>query len=343
MDDRKMKLETTSIFSCSLFFLRRVFLFLLLPCTPVLAVEVELQLVVHDAPDVSVDKRAHTRWIHDAVATSSGTQVQIVGLDQNVWSRNIILDDDAKKPDQSKLIFERFYKGKYIGRHPVARKELAAGEHTIWPGEHRFTIDEQGKIKTNDPELIIAGNVIKIKAYPVTVRAYFPSADWGGKLSGLPNITVREANHALALDATADGDGKVVGKHRELLVEIKPPGDHGEVPFPFAPLTLWLPAHSAGKGYLLHPIGLTFHVNADGVVPSAGGGKRLGAIRTDGHVIEIPKYRFPAVGAAGAQAVIAYQSLKWHEKNAGAIQYFSLLGPAMRCKQHSIVSAAVYF
>ena len=114
MDHRKMKLETTSIFSCSLFFLRRVFLFLLLPCTPVLAVEVELQLVVHDAPDVSVDKRAHTRWIHDAVATSSGTQVQIVGLDQNVWPRNIILDDDAKKPDQSKLIFERFYKGKYI-------------------------------------------------------------------------------------------------------------------------------------------------------------------------------------------------------------------------------------
>ena len=275
-----------------------------------LPAEVEIRRVVHDEPETTVDKRDYLRFIHESVNTGERTEIRVVGLAQTTWVRNARLDD--------KVIFERFYQGRYVNRLPFAKGDLASGEHVFWPGDHKFTVAEDGTVTSEDPEFIIEGNVVRLKTYEVTLKAYHLSSDGRGvdRLAGLPNLTVREAAHA--------SDPKAgTAAHRELIVP-KRPGDHNTIPYPFSPLKLWLPAHTEDQGYLVHPIGLTFHVTADGVQPGAGGGLSIDALQIREHEIGIPLYRFTATGAAGTGLLVGKSMHRWNKVTAGSTQSMAL-------------------
>src|ERR1035441_3678781 len=61
----------------------------------------------------------------------------------------------------------------------------------------------------------------------------------------------------------------------------------------FATLTLWLPANTEGKGYLVHPVGLTFQLSAAGISAGAGGGQTIKGLHVEQNTIEIPLFSFP--------------------------------------------------
>ncbi|MBI2194622.1 MAG: PQQ-binding-like beta-propeller repeat protein [Planctomycetes bacterium] len=278
------------------------YLFSLLLILPLQAGQVELRLVVHDRPDTTVDKLERQRVMVNPVSTNQGVVMARAGIDYVGWGRNILLDGQT--------VFERYYEGKYIDRLPVARVDLRPGPHTVWPGDHVFTVAEDGRIEAKSPDLLAEGAVVLVKCYPVTLQAYRANPEEGDlpmsmRLLPLPNLTVRESANA------EEGAPKIAGdpdKARDLL----PLFDR------FAPLTIWLPANKSGKGYLIHPLGLTFHLGAEGIVPAAGGGQGVEGLRIQAHRIEVPVFSFPVVGDANARAVVTgVESFAWDENSGG--------------------------
>ena len=266
------------------------------------SVEVEFRLVVHDQTGVTVDTLEKQRPIMNLVATDHGVEMQQVGLDLVCWARNVLVDGQPA--------FERYHGDKYIGRLPVARVKLNPGDHMLWPGDHAFTIAKDGTLSTQDPELLVDGTVVRLKCYPMTVRAYRANPDEAGlpmsmRVTPLPDLTVREAaDH----EKNAFDEKGRPGKPRDLL----PVFDK------FAPLTLWLPANKAGKGYLVHPIGLTCHLGAEGIVPGAGGGKTVEGLRVEKSTIEVPLYGYPVEGPVGGRLVIpGVEQFAWGAHDAG--------------------------
>lgn len=279
--------------------------------------EVELRLVAHDRPDVTVDKLERQRPITNLVPTERGMETVKEGLELICWARNVLLDGEA--------VFERYHEGKYIGRVPAARRPLKPGPHTIWPGDHVFTVEKDGRVTTADPELLVDGPVVRVKCYPVTVRAFRANPDEGDlpmslRFTPLPDITVRvAADHEANAERPATrgelGGEKpavrstqpTIGKARELL----PIFDK------FAPLTIWLPANTVGKGYLIHPLGLTFQIGAGGIAAGAGGGQSVEGLRIQGGTIEVPLYGFPVEGPVGGRLVVpGVEQFTWgaHDK-----------------------------
>lgn len=256
--------------------------------------EVELRLVPHDAPDTTVEELEKQDPIVNPVTTAEGVKMQKVGVDVVCWARNVLLDGQP--------LFERYHKGKYIGRRAIARRELKAGKHTIWPGDHVFTVGEDGTLATESDELLVEDGVVRIRCYPVTIRAYRANPPEGDlpmsmRVAPLPEMTVREAADA----AAAEEKGRKA-KPRELLPVFED----------FAPLTIWLPAHTGGTGYLVHPVGLTFHLDGGGVAPGAGGGKSVEGLRAGEQRLEIPLYGYPVRGEQGCTVVIpGVDRLNW--------------------------------
>ena len=204
--------------------------------------EVEFRLVAHDGTDTTVDTFQSEEEITRIQSTSEGMTVVKVGLAVNCWVRNVLLD--------GKPLFERYHEGKYIDRLPKAKRSLAPGEHVIWPGNHAFTVAEDGTIASDDPELVIDDATVRLKAYPVTVSAFEANPvgyGLGGEAAPLPNMTLRDAGQMRQFLAPAEAgeDGKPAPKPKRP-VELLPVFDD------FAPLTIWLPAHADGAGYHLH-------------------------------------------------------------------------------------------
>lgn len=280
---------------------------------PQVPVEVELRLVPHDRPDMTVDKLERERPITNIVPTERGMETVKVGLDLVCWARNVLLDGEP--------VFERYHERKYIGRVPVAKAALKPGNHTIWPGNHVFTVDNEGKVATADPELAVEGQVVRIRCYPVTVRAFRANPDEGGlprtlRVTPLPDLTLREAGDHEKSESESESErggekkkrGGGTGKARELL----PVFDR------FAPLTIWLPGNRAGKGYLVHPLGLTFHLGAEGIDPGAGGGQSVEGLRVEKSVIEVPLFGFPVEGPVGGKLVVpGVEQFVWGSHDAG--------------------------
>ena len=264
-------------------------------CAPI---EVELRLVPHDRPEETVAKLEKQEPIVNPVATPQGVKMQKIGVNVECWARNVRLDGEP--------VFERYHKGKYIGRRPVARVQLKPGKHTIWPGNHVFTVKEDSTLSTESQELAIADGVVRIKTYPVTVRAYRANPPEGDlpmsmRVAPLPDMTVREA-----ADAAAAREKGKRGKPRELLPVFED----------FAPLTVWLPAHTTGQGYVIHPVGLTFHLNAKGVMPGAGEGQTVEGLRAAPSRLEIPLYGYPVRGEEKCTVVIpGVERLEWSRKS----------------------------
>jgi len=276
-------------------------------CTSARAVPVELRLVVHDKPEITLDKVEMVRPIVNPVSTSSGVEMRKIGLELVCWARNVRLDGQP--------VFERYYEGKYIDRLPVARPDLQPGDHTIWPGNHVFSISKDGTVSSKAPDLIVEGKVIKIKCYPVTVRAVRATPDEEAAegslgICPLPNLTIWESGNAEEAAAKPEARLKII--------ELLPAYDK------FAPLTIWLPGNKIGKGYLIHPVGLTFHLGPEGVLAGAGGGQRLDAVRVEKNLVEIALHGFPVSGTAGSKVIIpGVEEFTWSERDAGMRQFTS--------------------
>ena len=265
---------------------------------------VELQLVPFDDLGKTVDKLVKERPIVNPISTPNGVEMKQIGIDYTGWARNVLLD--------GKPVFERYYEGKYIDRLPVAKADLKPGDHTIWPGNHVFTVGKDGAISTKSPELEIAGDVVKIKCYPVTLAAYVgnPAEEVPVTMrtAPLPNLTIRDA---------ADADAE---KPRELLAAEAKSGEKLQ----FCPLTLWLPANTAGDGYLVHPLGLRFHLDAGGVKPA----EEIPGLEVKGNVVDVPVFQYPVVGnpkTVNAAVVVAgVGRLEWRYDADGEIQQLTL-------------------
>ena len=267
-----------------------------------LAAPVELRLIPFDQPEVTVDALEKQRPITNPISTPRGVEMKKIGVDYTGWGRNILLD--------GKPVFERYYEGKYIDRIPIARPDLAPGKHTIWPGNHVFTVAADGSVSTESPELIAGAGVVKIKCYPVTLSAFLANPDEAEmpmtmRLTPLPNLTLRDSANAEKGAATKPGA-------KDEALELLPIFDK------FVPLTLWLPANTDGKGYLVHPVGLTFHLTAAGVSAGAGGGQSIDGLKVQGSRIEIPVHTFPIVGDGGTKTVITgVEQLQWGDSEDG--------------------------
>ncbi len=247
------------------------------------AVEVELRLVPFDKLDSTVDKLERSRPLTNPVSTPHGLIMERVGVDTVTWARNVLLD--------GKPIFERYVDGKYIDRLPIARADLKPGDHVIWPGNHTFTLNADGSITSKSPDLMVDGKVVKVRCYPVTVRAFLANPQEGDlplsmRVSALPNVTIRES---------ADSDIKPSEKKP---FELLPVFDK------FSPLTLWMPADAIGKGYTIFPVGLTFHLTGDGVQPAAGGGQSVPDLRLEKNLIDIPLYAYRIHGTEAGNRLI---------------------------------------
>ena len=270
------------------------------------AATVELRLVPHDQPDLTVDKLEKQRPITNPISTARGVEMKKIGVDYTGWARNVLLDGQP--------VFERYYQGKYIDRLPVARPDLKPGDHTLWPGNHVFTVAADGSVTSKSPELVVAGGVVKLKCYPVTLRAYLANPDEADlpmtmRITPLPNLTLRDSGNAEKTAPKRPND-------KDTALELLPVFDK------FAPLTLWLPANADGKGYLVHPVGLTFHLGATGVTAGAGGGQTIDGLRVQANLIEVPLLGFPITGDAGSKAVIT--GVEQHVWQGGGVQQLVL-------------------
>jgi hypothetical protein len=84
----------------------------------------------------------------------------------------------------------------------------------------------------------------------------------------VPSLTIRDATELAEsgkLTNAAPAAGAVSGladKGRELLPLFAS----------FCPLTIYLPANRGGRGYAIHPLGITFQVGTNGIAVGAGGG-----------------------------------------------------------------------
>jgi hypothetical protein len=261
--------------------------------------EIELRMVPFDQPTITVDKLERNKPVINPVSTPAGIEMRQVGVDVVCWSRNVLLDD--------KPLFERYHDGKYIDRLPVARAALKPGDHTLWPGKHIFNVTTNGAVTTKDAELLVEGSVVRLKAYPVTVRAYRANPDetdlpMSMRTAPLPNLTLRDATDA------AKAAGRTPDKSFELLPLFEK----------FAPLTIWLPANADAQGYLLHPLGQTFHLGAAGIQPGAGGGAVVAGLNVKNGAIDVPVYGFPVEGDVGSKAIVtAVEQYAWHPHEAG--------------------------
>ncbi len=294
----------------------RVVLSILLTAATARAVEVEFRLVPADDPEATVDSRGWDRPQYAPVSTARGVDLRVVGRDLGCWVRNLLLDDEP--------LFERYQDTRYIDRAPRVRRDLRPGVHTLWPGGQRVTVAADGALATTDAGLQIEGRVVRILAYPVTVRALLANPPEGPlpasmRVAPIPNLAVRDAADQAAFDASVaawEAGDRSKGAPRSTVRELLPVFEE------FAPLTLWLPLHTQGQGYLLHPLGFTFHVGPEGVTATQLAGEPpIAGIVTRGHAIEIPLYRFPVRGPRGSRLVVTGVEAYRFERAFQSVQY----------------------
>ena len=258
------------------------------------AAEYELRLVPYDDPSGDLQERVRSAVTWSQFYYSLSEREREESRAPYVcWARNVLLDGQPA--------FEIYERGRYIDRLPITRPRLRPGKHTLWPGDHVFTVEGDGSVKTEDPDLLISTeklgedrvrHVVRMKCYPITIRA--ENADPRARKPAnlleeipLPKCTLREAadnEKALATEAT---EKVTAGQEvRELLPDIRG----------YLWLTAWLPSNKAGKGYVIHPLKETFHLGAEGLFPGAGEGYHIPSWRVEGYEVTIPVTRFPVRG-----------------------------------------------
>lgn len=203
----------------------------------------------------------------------------VAGYSATLWVHGATVD--------GKFGFERYYEGKFIkreGQLTIDAKELGVGEHVIEPGDHRFTLDAQGKLTSSDPDITIEGDTVNLKLYRVNILPV------DGRKSGPPET--RLLPQRLGVFLTASDTVVAPGQLPALMAGGERTGCPNVVsdPASFCPLRIYLPANTVGPGYLLYPSYQAFHVKPGGSVEFAG--TRVPGIETQGLSIVIPYREF---------------------------------------------------
>ena len=220
---------------------------------------VRIMLVKADAPEQSL--RGITRELPEVKRQRIGAATH--------WPAHIHLNGEP--------VFERYESGQLTVRLPIRTIELAAGEYLTDPGNHRFTIGDDGKIATDDPEMLVKGADIRLKCYPVTIQVVDgeePGAFSVRRLPGAFTVTKKR---------TVKVPKPKKGEPTEKIIDVQLVPEAGS----FQPLTFYLPTNTIGEGYRVKPYGVTFHVAGGKVKLVAREGQPLTAEST-GLEIGIP-------------------------------------------------------
>jgi outer membrane protein assembly factor BamB len=272
----------------------------------------EFRFVPADDPDGDIAQRVQTdslEYLLYPYQLTEGQRESYFGP-RDAWVLNMMLD--------GKPLFEVYTaKGNVLARLPIARRDtLKTGKHVIWPGDHQFTIAEDGSVSSDDPEFLISKeqvkneetgepfdrHVIKLRAYQLKISA--KNADEAAPKPReyieeipLPNMTLRDATQQEQVEF---GNGKV----REL------------IPNPGRSLFLrcWVPAVTNGQGYRLFPFPHTFLVTPEGVKP--GEGPAVPGWYAEGHDVTIPITRVLAQGPEESQMLISGMQIISFSKNS---------------------------
>jgi len=220
------------------------------------------------APERSVDQLESITEVteHEAVLVTgplSGADIakppSVIGHRAVLWVRGANVD--------GKFGFERYYESKYIDRSSTLKiqsDQLGPGEHVINPGKHRFTIRDDGSITSDDPDIIVEGEVVTLKVYGVDIMAARASEPGPPEERLVPEaFGVRLADTAPDEPGPAEAPGTQPAGARDFSNMLS----HAHT---FYPLRVYLPANSEGPGYHLSPYGQGFRVRAGGRVELIG-------------------------------------------------------------------------
>jgi len=193
-------------------------------------------------------------------------KVKTVGSRSELWIRNAHVDYT--------FFFEKYYEGKYIGRESsliIPRKDLAIGEHKIYPGEHSFRIDKNGKLSSQDPEIHIEGNVVMLQCHKITIYGVDAIKTAPAQFRNIasqillfttePGLTIDWNNLPDAKEIEGTLQSNTGNKIKKGLI-YNAISDNED----FYPLSIWLPSNNKNTGYLTLPSWQTFIVTSEGKV-----------------------------------------------------------------------------
>jgi RNA polymerase sigma factor (sigma-70 family) len=224
-----------------------------------------VRIVAADAPDRLVSELEAIKSV--AVSNrnsdaSSDQSASSLGSDTTLWARGARVDGTNT--------FERSYKGVFTGRKselPFARGTLKEGEHVIDPGRHVFHIDKDGKLSSTDPDIVIEGSTVNLKAY----RIEFMCVD--GNKPGAPET--RLLGRPLHVDELRPGFDPAAAKF-DASNAVNTLSHYRR----FCPLRLYLPANTNELAYALRPGVQRFRILPGGTVELQG--KTIPTIKAEG-------------------------------------------------------------
>ena len=279
--------------------------------------KVTVSLVKAQNPAETVDVGNEITEVSEVIsqAAEGGGEI-VLGYRVVCWTKNVQVDAET--------LFERRYKGKFLFRKPEAQVALLPGKHVLWPGNHEFEVTPEGKVVSNDPELIVEGASVKLKCYPVKMLGYWANTALSLPVSmrtfalGRCSVFARDPPQSEAKQKKRDEakarkrqppppdviDGRV---GRRVRVDGKlPPRPRGDGEWTdllpvykrFAPLVVYLPANEVGLGYRFTPGRYFFRLSSKGVqlLNSKGDPLSEGVVDVNGYELAIPAYRAELVG-----------------------------------------------
>lgn len=238
--------------------------------------------------------------------------VRTAGSRSELWVRNAHVNYT--------YFFEKYYEGKYIGRKSslvIPREKLTPGDHTIYPGEHVFTVADDGMLSSQDPEIRIDGDVVMLRCHKVNIFAVDALKSGPPRFRYIASqLLLFSTEPGLELDADAlplaktlegqlQGDVKQ-GQIYNLL-------SHSE---DFYPLAIWLPSNQVNKGYLTLPSWQTFTVTPEGKVEL--------------NVKDSPQV--PEVTAQGPDLIIPYRKMYGRVNSVSSLS--AVVGPLSLVDRH---------
>lgn len=257
------------------------------------AVKIRVQLVTDFETGTLVSEREEFQPVVTTVFTDQGSDERLLGEKCTLWVRNAHVD--------GRFFFERFYQGKYIGRRSEVEIDLAAlgaGEHVIQPGNHRFTVGEDGRLTSDDPDIRIVESRVMLRMHRVEV---FGVEGGRNEPAEFRKVPAELGMFYVAADDFSLDAGNLPDPSR-LLDPQNPPAEGQDRPAlvnalshqrPFYPLTVWLPSNRQGPGYVLYPSWQAFHVTTEGRVElAAGDAPRVPGIELEDNAILIPHRTF---------------------------------------------------
>ncbi len=265
------------------------------------------------------------RPITETTFGKEGSFTLTLGEEAILWVRNAHVD--------GKFFFERYYQGKYIGRQSqleITLKELGPGEHLLQPGNHKFAVDDAGRITSADPDMRVVENTLMLRLHRVTVY----SVD--GARTGPPEFRKLAADIGLfALNPEAKLDPAKLPDprhsfdpllHSRTIKDAPPPPPLSSVlsdQKKFFPLHVWLPANQAGNGYVLYPSWQAFHLTPEGKIDLKGSAApAVAGVTAEADSIVLPYRKFTGIITAGSRlsAGVAGEAIKPPRPNQGPQQ-----------------------